>query len=76
MQIVSQDADSQYNHNWKAVSKWCQNRGAWITLPEFREYHPFNIDNNDFSQPYLDEEQHDLCEPDWRKEREDKNWGL
>ncbi len=76
MQIVSQCAKYQYNHLNKEVSSWHQDRGAWITLPKFREYHPFNIDDNDFPQPYLDEEQHDLCEPDWRKERENKNWNL
>ena len=69
MQIVSQGAYYQYNAYSKEVSKWHQDRGAWITLPEFRRYHPFDIDNNNFPQPYLDEAQHDLCEPNWREER-------
>lgn len=57
MQIVLQGAYYQYNAYSKEVSKWHQDRGAWITLPEFRKYHPFNIDDNNFPQPYLDETQ-------------------
>ena len=69
MKIVSQGAYYQYNENSQEVSKWNEERGAWITLPEFRKYHPFDIANNNYSQPYVDEEQHDIYEPNWREER-------
>lgn len=70
MELIAQGSAYQYTHDYVEVSEWHPDRGAWITLPKYRDRYPFVIKNSAFPQPYLDEAHHDESEPNWKEERE------